>query len=50
MQLNRVEAFDLPRFMPAAGLVRFSEDPRDLYYDPRERLLEGARLQAYEEE
>lgn len=50
MQLNRVEAFDLLRFMPVAGLVRFSEDLCDLYYDLRERLLEGARLQAYEEE
>lgn len=40
MQLNRVEAFDLLRFMYAAGAVRLSPDLCDVFYDLRDRLLD----------
>ncbi len=50
MQLNRVEAFDLLRFMPTAGAVRFSSDLAALFYDLRERLLEGHSIATFERE
>lgn len=43
MQLNRVEAFDLLRFMYAAGAVRLSPDLSDVFYALRDRLLESAQ-------
>ncbi|MFP4146339.1 MAG: helicase-related protein [Halorhodospira sp.] len=48
MQLNRVEAFDLLRFMPTAGAVRLSDELSNLFYELRERLLEGERVAGYE--
>lgn len=48
MQLNRVEAFDLLRFMPSAGAVRYSDVLSSLFYELRERLLQGDTLADYE--
>lgn len=50
MQLNRVEAFDLLKFMPSAGAVQFSEDLSEIFYKLRERLLDGEVLEDYEAE
>lgn len=43
MQLNRVEAFDLLRFMYAAGAVRLSPDLCDVFYALRDKLLDSDR-------
>lgn len=48
MQLNRVEAFDLLRLMPSAGLVQFSEDLCDIFYQLREKTLADDALEAHE--
>lgn len=50
MQLNRVEAFDLIRMMPAAGTVQFSEDLCDIFYRIRDNLVNGENLTSYERE
>lgn len=50
MQLNRVEAFDLLKMMPTAGNVQFSEDLCGLFYQIRDRLVEGEPLQEHEKE
>ncbi|WPL18348.1 RNA polymerase-associated protein RapA [Thiorhodovibrio winogradskyi] len=50
MQINRVEAFDLLRLMPAAGAVQYSEDLCDLFYRLPDRLLAGDSLQPHEEQ
>lgn len=48
MQLNRVEAFDLLRFMPAAGAVRLSADLCELFYALRDQLADNEPLADYE--
>ena len=48
MQLNRVEAFDLLKFMPTAGTVQFSEDLCEIYYHLRQKLLDNDSLEAFE--
>ncbi|MBK1887791.1 helicase-related protein [Marinobacter sp. DY40_1A1] len=48
MQLNRVEAFDLLKMMPSAGNVQFSEDLCGLFYQIRDRLVDGESLQEHE--
>lgn len=48
MQLNRVEAFDLLKTMPAAGNVQFSEDLCDIFYRIRAKLLDGAQPERHE--
>ena len=48
MQLNRVEAFDLLRLMPATGVLQFSDDLCDLFYQLRERLLADQALAPHE--
>ncbi len=49
MQLKRVEAFDLLRFMPAAAAVRLSPELSDVFYRLREQLVAGERLATHEE-
>lgn len=50
MQLNRVEAFDLLKLMPAAGAVQFSEDLCEIFYRVRDKLLDQDPLLDYERE
>lgn len=48
MQINRVEAFDLLRFMYSSGAVRLSADLCNAYYELREQLVEQQRPEPYQ--
>lgn len=50
MQINRVEAFDLLRFMPTAGTVQLSDDLCDIFYQIRNKITDGEAFKRYEVE